>query len=329
MRILFAIFFFFAAMPNVGAKSFPKIRGIAFGHYTDIKNAKLDEKIKELKELGANFTSLVMSWSTQDVRSNRIAPRENHTTPDSVLIRMISRTHARGLKILLFPIIDVRRRKPLEWRGTIKPQNWEEWWINYSRYIMHYARIAESTKVEMFCVGSELVSTENMYEHWATLIRQVRRVYRGEIIYSANWDHYRPVTFWKLVDGMGITAYHSLAKNPGAPEAEMLASWIRERDKLVEWAKELKRRFIFTEVGYPSLDGGAANPWDYTQLSRVNLEEQRRAFSAFVRAWDKVPELNGVFFWDWYGEGGPKDTRYTPRGKPAAKVIQDWFGGGK
>ena len=83
--------------------------------------------------------------------------------------------------------------------------------------------------------------------------------------------------------------------------------------------------FIFTEVGYPSRDGAAVEPWDYTKSTPVDLEEQRRAFSAFTRAWTGSRQLAGVFFWDWYGEGGAKCRRYTPRGKPAARVIQRWF----
>jgi len=93
----------------------------------------------------------------------------------------------------------------------------------------------------------------------------------------------------------------------------------------VRWAKRIKRPLIFTEGGYPSADGGAVHPWDYTVNAPPDLEEQRRAFEAFVQTWDGVPQLGGVFFWDWYGDGGPTDTRYTPRGKPAQAVIRRWF----
>ena len=114
-----------------------------------------------------------------------------------------------------------------------------------------------------------------------------------------------------------------------------LASRIREEGLTVYGFGEQKTpkafvsacdKFIFTEVGYPSLDGGAVNPWDYTQVTAVDLEEQRRAFSAFIKSWNGVEQLGGVFFWDWYGKGGAKDRRYTPRGKPAADEIKRWFG---
>jgi len=303
----------------------PFVRGLALGSYSDIRPAKLDQKLDELKALKVSHVSLVVSWSTADVRSSSIDPRARSTTPDSVLTRMINRAHAKGLKVFLFPIIDVLRRKPLEWRGTIKPGSWEGWWRAYHRFILHYARIAARSRVEMFCVGSELVTTEKMRDRWSDLIRRIRAIYGGTLVYSANWDHYKPVVFWDLVDVVGLTAYYQLTRDKKAPQSEMLTAWRSVRTKLVSWARKRKKRFLFTEVGYPSMDGCAVNPWDYTLSAPPDLEEQRRAFSAFVGAWDRVPELAGVIFWDWYGDGGPRDTRYTPRGKPAEEVIRKWF----
>ena len=198
-------------------------------------------------------------------------------------------------------------------------------WKSYQRFILHHARLAQRARAEILCIGSELVTTEKMRGRWAKLIKQIRRVYRGKLLYSANWDHYDPVSFWDLIDLVGLTAYYSLAQRRDAKVPEMVQAWGRAKKKLVSWARRKKRRLVFTEVGYPSLDGGAVSPWDYTQGTSVDLDEQRRAFQAFVKAWDKVPELQGVFFWDWYGGGGPKDKSYTPRGKPAAKVIEAWY----
>jgi hypothetical protein len=301
------------------------IRGMALGSYSDIRKAKLELKLSELKALEASHVSLVVSWSTPDVRSTTIAPRSRFTTPDPVLERMIRRAHAHGLKVFLFPILDVRKRKPLEWRGTLKPKDWNAWWRSYHRFILHYARVAARNRVAMFCVGSELVTTEKMRDRWEAVIAKIRKTYRGQLVYSANWDHYNPVVFWDLVDVVGLTAYYQLTRDKKASEETMVRAWRSVRKKLVSWATKARKRFLFTEVGYPSMDGCAVHPWDYTLSAPVDLEEQRRAFSAFIKAWDGTPQLAGVIFWDWYGEGGPRDTRYTPRGKPAEKVIRSWF----
>lgn len=302
------------------------IKGIALGHHSDISSELLEKKIAEIQSLGASHISVVVSWSSKDVRSRRLAPRPGSTPTDKKLGHMIDRARAAKLAVLVFPIIDIRERKPFEWRGTIRPGDWGAWWGEYSQFILHYARIAAKHDVEMLAVGSELVSTEHMRDRWAELIRNVRAIYRGQLLYSANWDHYKPVRFWDLVDVVGLTAYYRLTDDRNATAAQMLERWTTIRDELVSWSRSVGRPLVFTEVGYPSLDGGAVDPWDYTQRTKADPEEQYRAYVAFTRAWTRVPELRGVFFWDWYGEGGPQNKHYTPRGKPAETVIRRWFG---
>ena len=102
--------------------------------------------------------------------------------------------------------------------------------------MLHYATLGAREKVAMLCVGSELVTTETNRSRWADLIRKVRRVYPGTLVYSANWDHYTPVTFWDLVDVVGLTAYYQLTRDKQAPEKEMVASWRAVRQKLANWS---------------------------------------------------------------------------------------------
>jgi len=33
----------------------------------------------------------------------------------------------------------------------------------------------------------------------------------------------------------------------------------------------------------------------------------------------------GVYFFDWFEEGGPEDSSYSPRGKPALEVIRAYL----
>ena len=49
--------------------------------------------------------------------------------------------------------------------------------------------------VNMMSVGSELVSTENKIDEWKRTIKAVREIYKGQLTYSSNWDHYTSVAF--------------------------------------------------------------------------------------------------------------------------------------
>ena len=108
------------------------------------------------------------------------------------------------------PIVLLENPREGEWRGKIAPTNWADWWEDYENYLMHYAWLAESAEAEVFMVGSELVSTETDTDHWKDLIARVRKAYHGRLGYSANWDHYKQVGFWDVLDLVGMTTYHDL-----------------------------------------------------------------------------------------------------------------------
>ncbi|RMF76353.1 MAG: hypothetical protein D6744_12415, partial [Planctomycetota bacterium] len=76
-------------------------------------------------------------------------------------------------------------------------------------------------------------------------------------------------------------------------------------------------------------EGAATAPWNYYQNMKATPaghEEQRRLYEAFLRAWDGADGLAGVIWWEWTdAPGGGEDFNYTPRGKPAEKVLRRWF----
>lgn len=300
----------------------PPVKGVALGLYDHTDQAGA---LAEIAALGADHVSLVVSWKQHDIRSVELAPVPGVTLPDNRLRTIIRQARDAKLKVFLFPIIEIEVRQAHEWRGTIKPDDINAWWLNYEAFILHYATIAGEEGADLFAVGSELVSTETWRDRWFHLISAVKKRFRGKLVYSANWDHYEPVSFWERVDYVGVTAYNELTKKNDASADELAAGWRAVRSALVAFAAKVQRPLIITEIGYTSQDGAAVHPWDYTLRSPVDLEEQRRCYAGFIAAWKDEPRLHGVFFWQWYGAGGAEDTSYTPRGKPAEKVLKSWY----
>ncbi len=266
--------------------------------------------------------ALVVAWGQRDVRADTIAATSS-TTPDATVRALIRGAEARGLRMLLFPILTLDKLAVGEWRGTVQPADVDAWWTAYERFILHYARLGADEGAHALSVGSELGSTEAWRDRWFHLISKVEKVFRGELTYSANWDHYEAVSFWSRLDWIGVNAYFELTTDARASEADLIAGWTPHRDALLAFAAAQERPLVLTEVGYPSLDGGAVSPWDYTRTAKVDLEEQRRAFAALAAAWADTA-LAGVFVWEW-GAGGAEDRGYAPRGKPAECVLRDWF----
>jgi hypothetical protein len=92
------------------------------------------------------------------------------------------------------------------------------------------------------------------------------------------------------------------------------------------WGKPI----IFTEIGYRSLDGANMAPWDWQAEGKVDLQEQADCYRAFFETfWKRYDWFSGVFWWYWETDpeqGGLQDTDYTPHGKPAEAVLQEFFG---
>lgn len=301
------------------------MRGFAVGIYPGDGGAAL-RRIDEVAATGATWVALVVSWEQDDVRSSAIARSPRVTGADADLRRALRRARARGLRALVFPILTVRQTRMGEWRGALRPSDASAWWLAYERFILHYAALAADGSAAALLIGSELGFSEGWRDRWYHLISGVERVFTGRLVYSANWDHYRAISFLPRLDHLGISAYFELTGRTDASEAELTRAWRRAAAELTAHARASGISLWLTEVGYPSRDGAAARPWDYGATGPVDLEEQRRCFAALVAAWDGQADLAGLFVWNWWGEGGPRDRDYTPRGKPAEAVLRAWFG---
>ena len=138
------------------------------------------------------------------------------------------------------------------------------------------------------------------------------------------------MAFFDDVDYLGVTGYFQLASrrepfeiNP--PVESLVHSWREIYFRLMRWQHQWGKPLIFTEVGYLSQKGAAAQPWAEGSNEKVDLEIQRRCYEAFIRVWDNESRVAGVYFWNWFDWEGENDREYTPREKPAADEMKHWF----
>jgi hypothetical protein len=303
----------------------PEHRGVSLGLWADPADtddamiARATTALDEIAALGATDVALVVSWGQQNVKSSKVA--RTAKTPSDAVVKAVARAaRDRNLRVLLFPILTLEELRAGEWRGTLRPGDADAWWSSYEKMILTYARLAAETEAAALSVGSELGSTEAWRDRWFHLISKVEKAFTGDLVYSANWDHYDQPSFWARLDWIGVTGYFELTRDRDASEAALTKAWAPHRKKLEAFAHELGKPLVLTEVGYPAVDGGAVAPWDYTRATDADPEEQRRAFAALAQAWDGSP-LAGVFVWEWTG------SSYSPRGQPAEQTLRCWFSG--
>ncbi len=287
--------------------------------------------IDEIAALGAD-TLLIAAAAYQDhAASNDLALDAKRTGTPEEWAEIFAAARQGGLRIILMPIILLDNPRGNEWRGVIRPDDWDVWFDRYRIILTYFARLAAQHDVEVLMVGSELVSTEVHTDRWKRVIREVRALYPapGKLAYSANWDHYRNIEYWDDVDLIGMTTYYKLADQPGPTLDTLERAWKPIRNDILAWQQKIGKPILFTEVGWASQEGCSVEAWNYyrhDKATAAGLEEQKRCYQAFANTWRDVDGVGGVIWWEWTsGQGGHEDFGYTPKAKPAERVLRDWF----
>ena len=114
------------------------------------------------------------------------------------------------------------------WRAYIRfntSEEWDKWWQNYQDFLLHYARIAEETNCEMFCLGCEMASMEVAEYRWYDLIAAIRKVYSGPVTYNSNHNDVQNVRWFDAVDIIGVSGYFPVGTNDDTSLEGMLDRW--------------------------------------------------------------------------------------------------------
>ena len=307
------------------------VRGVALGLFAEDAGWSYRPLLDEIAAAGADQVELVVPWYQHDASSTAIVDHPRSTPPPTAIVAAIRGARAAGLAVTLFPIVRLSApRGPDEWRGTLQPTDRAAWWRSYRARLVELARLAAQERVAVLSIGSELSTLDGAADRqaWAATVVEVRRVFRGALLYSGNWDHFRDVAVYDLVDLVGLCGYFALVE-PGAPATldDLTRGWRDWRVELERFFGARGRPIVFTELGYRSIRGAAAAPWDEATPGIIDLDEQRRCYAAFRRVWRDAPadRFGGVYFWNWYGWGGPGSRGYTPRGKPALDELRAMF----
>lgn len=304
----------------------PKQRGVALGLFAEDVSFDYRPLIEEIAALGASHVALVVPVYQMHGASVSLRLHTRLSPGLPAIAEAVRAARRSGLEVTLFPIVRLEApRAPGEWRGTLAPEDPDAWFASYAAMLGDLAALATMTGATRVAVGSELSSLDGDLTRWRPVIEKIRGVFPGTLLYSANWDHYQDARLFELVDEIGVAAYFNLREKDGPSDVASLAGrWRSVRSQLEGWLGGRRKPFVFTELGYRSRAGSSAAPWDETGGGAIDLDEQRRSFAAFRRAWVDPParSLDGLYVWNWYGWGGPRSSGYTPRGKPALEEIK-------
>ena len=314
----------------IGKNEFQKGVSFATYHETLLAQTISDELMEHLSQIGVKHISLITAWYQDNLESSKIypEPREAGRTPcDEAMAHAINKAHSLGMKVMLKPHLDVQTD---EFRGYIYPEDAKAWFKNYKKFILHYAKLAAKYNVELFCIGTELgemtLPTKENNQFWNELIREIRGLYKGPLVYAANHDEYEQVSFWKNLDFIGIDAYFSLTNKNEPTEEELILAWEKRASKIEEWRekKKLVKPVIFTEIGYTSSDGCNKEPWKITSEIKDELE-QAQSLKAALLVMTKKDWFEGLYWWGYFPQTEATDLGYSLKGKKGEKILCDWY----
>jgi hypothetical protein len=294
---------------------------------------KYEKSIDDIAALGADTVKLVVDARQENGGSSAIWLDVRSTPTPEALQRLIRHAKSKNLRVIVMPIVLLEKPRDNEWRGTIRPESWADWWDSYRQMINHFAWISQGAGADVFVVGSELVSTETETHlpQWRRTIAEVRKVFTGRLTYSSNWDHYTHVKFWDDLDLIGMNSYWKLGEDRNVSVPEIVKRWHDIQGELFRFQQTVGKPLILLEVGWCNMANMAHQPWDYTlsdSEAPTDNELQVKLYEGFFRAWHGRPELGGFCIWEWHpkDESDDKvDRTYTPQGKPAESVLREWL----
>ncbi len=294
--------------------------------------AKSDESLEKIASLGANWVAILTTWYQDTCFSTEISPGKK-TPSDESIIRAIKKAQQLNMKVMLKPHLDLLDTSFGGWRGeiaSVRETDWNIWFDNYRKFIMHYARIAKENKVEMFCIGTELAEvTASKPEMWRALIKDIRKVYKGLLTYAANWsEEYLQIAFWDALDYAGVDAYFPLSDKERPTYDELMKGWKKWFTEIEKWQARINKPVIFPEVGYHSSEYAAKEPWAHTPGTRLDLGVQVDCYRAMLDTFWNKEWFYGIYWWDWGTSirmGGKANRGFTPQNKPAESLIKKQY----
>jgi hypothetical protein len=191
------------------------IKGIVFSAYWD-PNRSYGSLLDQVVEDGGQYLQILPVWYMPDVNSTEIRPLPEVCAPgcagvtmsDQSLATLISAARGRGLSIFLKPLLEFDNYP--KWGGDLQPSDWDRWFDSYTRFIVHYARIAAENDVALFCIGAELQNSHIYTQKWREVIRAARDAYSHKITYSdagVLGSGISSVEFWGDLDYLGFVWY--------------------------------------------------------------------------------------------------------------------------
>lgn len=303
------------------------ICGMTFAPFAwagEFEKKQAKESLVKMKErTGANFVIFAPSGLQETPQSEEICYTSKATLTDEELKSMVAFAKELGLRVALKPTANCKNGT---WRAHINffdedvpcEPKWSNWFSSYTKFQLHYAKIAEETGCEMFIAGCEMVMSEHREEEWRRLISDIRAVYHGLVSYNTDKYQEHNVRWWDCVDVISSSGYYPID------------DWETQLDRIEKVVKKFNKPFFFAEAGCMSVEGSNRVPNDWGVKGAPDAEGQAAWYEKMFLACEKREWVSGMAFWSWgarlYAENTARNKMdYEIYAKPAELVVKNFF----
>lgn len=303
------------------------IKGCTFGFCTPrggFLGTGAKESLLAMKERTGATHVLFAICAFQDTAQSVVVNYDGeHIVSDDELIDMIDYAKSIGLRPILKPLVncfDGTWRAHINFFDTDVPcePKWHEWFESYTKFQVHYAKIAKATGCEMVIIGCEMVQAARKSDHWRNVVSEVRKHFDGLISYNADKYQEANVTWWDAVDVISSSGYYPID------------DWDNQLSRIEAVVSEFDKPFFFAEAGCMSIEGSEYVPNDWSLPGTVSQEVQA---SYYKKMFEKVSEKNfiqGFGLWDWrtilYDQKASEcDKGYDVYLKKAEQIIHNFY----
>ena len=284
--------------------------------------SKAASQLDHLGQLHVNSVSFVFPIYQSNWTSTTVYTDPTWTPSLANTRTFIRAAHQRGMRVLLRPLMDENSLHPAgKWRGQIAPASISAWFASYTGLVMTFAQLAQAEHAEIIDLGTEFDSLQSDSGEWLNLISAVRRVYSGQLTYSANWAIQYPSFGWAL-DFLSIDAFFPLSVPTNATQQQLVAAWSPWIARANGFAYNFGRHVVFTELGTTSEVGSFQTPWLWSHGTGISLEAQRLYYAAACQA--LKGRISGMYWWNYMIDPLPSpatDTGFDPQGKPSEASV--------
>ncbi|MCA9765605.1 MAG: 1,4-beta-xylanase [Carnobacterium sp.] len=303
------------------------INGVTFGYLSQRGEWAKEEAFESLRLLknrcAATHIILAVVVEQASIHATKIDWQNKNVLGDQEVKDMIAYAHKIGLKVILKPMVNIADGT---WRAHINffeydvpcEPKWSDWFISYTEFITHYAKIAQDTKCSLFVIGCELVNSNRREKEWRQVIKAVRNSYKGLITYNCDKYQEDRLTWWDALDVISSSGYYPIDK------------WGQELERIEKIVMKEQKPFFFCEVGCASRTGSKWLPNNWELQGHVDHLSQKEWYTEMFEQADKHEWIRGVGLWDWKAqlysiEKADENDDYALYGKPTEEVVKQYF----